>query len=131
MQELSTLPVGPKEVSKVWYARARLAYAVLSAFVWSAEKPQGEWITFVPRVLEKGALYSTQLFHEILSMVSLVGMDTVVFWSDIGPHFRALLTLGSQAVVMLPEINKDAKRTLHVNYGLEKHAKSDADGFSL
>ncbi len=54
-EEINTLPVGPVEVSTVWYAQARLAFSTLGVKVWSTSV--NEMHTVLSRVMEKTSEY--------------------------------------------------------------------------
>ena len=64
MQEIQTLPVGPVEVSSVWYAQSRLAYSTLGFHIW-AEGVE-EMHTVLSRVMEKTVAYSMAALWHVL-----------------------------------------------------------------
>ena len=127
-EEIITLPLGPIETNQIWYARSRLAVAVLGAKLWSRSCPRGHWYQFASRVLEKTAAYSFSLLGDLLKLAKedglLEGVREVKVWSDTGPHFRAYHLLASTAV----ELTEAWGVNFRFAFGLERHFKNECDG---
>ena len=126
LQELQTLPIGPSEIGKLWYARSRLGINQSIWFIWGAGcPPQGRWIVLTTRVFEKPFTLSAALLWEVLKLVDLSSTSQLVWWSDTGPHYRCYSHLGTALAVM-------EKYRVHflVNYGCEHHMKHLADAKS-
>ena len=84
LQEVGTLPRGPRESSNTWYANARLAFGTLVFFVWGQNmRATGTWTSCLSRCLEKGALYSIACLKHIMSLIDLTNVTDVTFWSNV------------------------------------------------
>ena len=57
-QENGTLPVGPQQTSKEWYAGSRLGYSTCTWYCWSSlhkDLQSGIYVTYVSRIVEHNA----------------------------------------------------------------------------
>ena len=100
MQEIQTLPVGPVEVSSVWYAQSRLAYSTLGFHIW-AEGVE-EMHTVLSRAMEKTVAYSmAALWHVLEQRGDTVAYDHLVLWSDGGSNFQNSTVIGTLGHDML------------------------------
>ena len=71
-EALITLPRGPREMNRLWYARARLGVTIFGCFCWGASlPPAGKWICLFTRVLEKPVELSVCLFRRVLEILNL------------------------------------------------------------
>ena len=120
------MPRGPIEISEQFYARARLAVANCSLFIWGAGQPAaGRWLTFTSRVLEKTAEFTASIMWETMKHVNLADTKTLHFWSGTGPAFRNYKMLATQGVKLVEKL----KCGVTVTYGTECHMKGACDGF--
>ena len=69
VQENGTLPVGPIETNKMWYAGARPGYTTLTAIVWGALPKQ--YYTYVSRVMEKAVEYPLAILYDLVPRLRL------------------------------------------------------------
>jgi hypothetical protein len=89
----------------------------------------GIYITIVSRVVEKTALYTTLVIEAVLEKLKELGYlkigETICFWSDAGPHYRANRFMAICAT-RWPIVYK-----MHfgVMIGLEHHSKEDLDRY--
>ena len=122
------LPQGPNEVSRLFFAPARLAVAVCTAKAWGKNiQPQGRYVTVMSRVLEKGARYTAQVMDAIISRLDLTGVRTLKIWSDCGPHFRC-----SEFMATVVFRNAEEKKlNTKIRFGVEKEFKNGIDRNSL
>jgi hypothetical protein len=123
---VKTLPIGPEEIGPLWYARARLAYCTFGCFCWGDGIPAaGLWIMLHSRVMEKTAEYTMALLNRVIELLpASESRRALVYWSDVGPHFRTYKVLGGIAYDLLDQTKLDQ----HVNYGMEEHFKNVCDG---
>ena len=127
-KEIITLPIGPVEESRIWFARCRLGVAVHSCFVWGRNQhPNGHYITHLSRVLEKGSKYSCAV---ILNLIPMLNVDPdcqkLVSWCDCATGYRSYEFVATQAVGYTTQLETN----LDINMGLEKHFKNIVDGLS-
>ena len=64
IKEIQTLPLGPVEVSSVWYAQSRLAFSTLGIHVWG--QGVNEMHTYLSRVMEKSCEYPMSVLWDVL-----------------------------------------------------------------
>jgi hypothetical protein len=77
------------------------------------------------RVMEKTAEYTMALLNRVIELLpASESRRALVYWSDVGPHFRAYKVLGGIAYDLLSQTKWDQ----HVNYGMEEHFKNVCDG---
>ena len=119
-----TVPIGPVEQSRIWFAGARMSINVWSAFVWSSDNPAGTMHTYLSRVLEKGTAYTMTLLRDILEHVDLRRFHSVCLHSDVGPHFFSHTFIGTISSVF----THDFQMHFTVKYGFPKHFKNVCDG---
>jgi hypothetical protein len=84
----------------------------------------------ISRVIEKTALYTLLTLQHVLDVCLLRGLmgddiTTVVLWSDAGGHYRSSRNLGAITKHFPTKYKKD----FEIRFGLEKHAKSEVDGY--
>ena len=63
-KEIQTLPVGPVEVSAIWYAQSRLAFSTLGIHVWA--QGVNEMHTVLSRVMDKSCEYPLAVLWDLL-----------------------------------------------------------------
>ena len=98
---MQTLPVGPVEVGKLWYARSRLAVNQCAFFVWGAGQPaEGRWVIMTTRIHEKPFELTAALLWELLERIDLSSTEQLKWWSDTGPHYRTYKLLGTVLLIM-------------------------------
>ena len=127
-QNVLTLPLGPWERSKDWYARARLAVNTMGYYSVGCgqEHPQGTYI--FTNVVEKPWRLSAAMTEEFVSSALPASEDRkrISWWSDVGNHFRSylFLTWVATKLIGLPvcRVNMD------YNFGPEQHFKNQVDG---
>jgi hypothetical protein len=122
-----TLPRGPREVSAVWRAQARIGVAIHSTVVWSSTHIVPEVITVLTRITEKTALWTMMVLEEVVKRLQsegrLAGVREICHWSDCGPAYRSLHWL-SAACARWPVL---WSANIRIRYGLESHFKSKCD----
>ena len=124
MQEIQTLPVGPVEVSSVWYAQSRLAYSTLGFHIW-AEGVE-EMHTVLSRVMEKTVAYSmAALWHVLEQRGDTAAYDHFVLWSDGGSNLKNSTVIGTVGHDMLVRFSWTS---VQLNFWAPKHFKSQLDG---
>ena len=70
-EALITVPIGPVQISPIWFARSRLGINVFGCKVWGLgiQNPNGCWVLLVSRVGEHTTNYSVACLHRILEVV--------------------------------------------------------------
>lgn len=68
-----TLPRGPKETQKSWYANARLGVHVCCIKVFGGTFGRPVSFMYVSKCKEKGALYSLAIFRDLMGRVDVAG----------------------------------------------------------
>lgn len=96
--EIKSLPIGPVEVSSMWYAPNRLGMNTLCIYLWGEKiRKGGIKLVLITRVMEKpGILSSAAILYHIVEYIT-PNCQRVVAWSDSGAHFRCnqvLSTMG-------------------------------------
>ena len=132
------------EPSGTWRALARVGYALHVTRAWGHNLPAaGVYVTFITRVLEKGALLTALLLREALKLLAgrrtLGGVTTVWFMSDPGPHYRSSTTVCALALPLLQYLRAangssegpgDFGRAKTAQaIGENHHSKNDEDAF--
>jgi hypothetical protein len=122
--EVFTVPIGPSEVGAQWYARARLAVNNLGLCVWGAGVKGMRYISLLSRVMEKTSEYTVAAVMEVTNRLDLTETDQLVFWTDVGTHFRSYRVLSTLPL----RIAETHKVHCKINYGCENHMKKLVDG---
>ena len=123
---LGTLPIGPNEVSELWYANSRLGYTTLTAIVWGMAFPGTKhYFTYISRIVERTTTFTNAIIQDLVRRLPLATTTDMGWWSDVGPHFRAYKVLGSIGYGLVDQLRIHQ----HVMYGVESHMKNPCDGF--
>ena len=128
--EISSLPVGPIEVSTIWFARARLAYSTLVVKFWSAategKEPINEMHTYVGRTMEKTSKYPLAVLKDVLQKrPDLAAFNQLTLWSDGCGQFKSREVVGTTAFDFAHAFGWEEVET---SYTAPKHGKSPLDG---
>ena len=102
----------------------------MSFCIWGKDRPV-QWVTYITRVMEKGAAIAIALFLDMMTRISLDGIQHVVSWSDVGRHFRCkrtISTLGYRVPYMYRNATTDIPLTMAFRFGAPKHFKNCCDG---
>ena len=104
-KETASLPIGPVETSREWFAPYRLGRGSGSAVVWT--KDTRRVFHLLSRVLEHSTLYAVSCLNEILSTPDL-GVERckkLVLWTDGCRQFKSRAWVGSVGLNALERFN--------------------------
>ena len=124
MKEIQTLPIGPKEISTLWYAPARLAYMLISIYVAGPNWPKGKWYSYTTRVMEKNTVMMTAVAIDLFSRLNLVDIHTCRWWMDPAVYWRNYAWMGT----LMIHIMQTYKINMDYGIGMEQHWKTQNDG---
>ena len=86
-----TLPVGPKQSSRWWFAPSRFSVSCLGFYVWGdGLPPGGQYVMFLSRVMDHTPWYVVAALDHLNTYLPPMSSDCKeeALWSDIGLHFR-------------------------------------------
>ena len=127
-EALITVPIGPVQISPIWFARSRLGINVFGCKVWGLgiQNPNGCWVLLVSRVGEHTTNYSVACLYRILEVVGPA--DKLAnhwrFFFDKGPHFCSWNCLGTIGV----GLHEKYMVAIDMIMGPENHFKNPCDG---
>jgi hypothetical protein len=85
-----TLPLGPIEGSKWWFATARFSVCCLGFHVWGEGLgPEGKYFMYLSRVMDHTPWFVIAALGDLLGRLPNTDKVTREIWADVGPHFRA------------------------------------------
>jgi len=118
------LPVGPIEVSTVWYAQSRLASSTMGLHIWA--DGVNEMHTILSRVMEKTVTYTMAVLWDVLNKrEGTATFDHFVLWSDGGSNLKNSTVIGTAGHDMLVKFGWTSAQ---LNFGAPKHFKTLIDG---
>ena len=121
-----TLPQGPIERGKDWYAQAREAVNICGFYSLGAgfERPCATYIltNIVEKPWQLSAAMCTLFCQQCLG--DCADRSRISWWSDCGPHFRAYLLLCYMATTLMSMCKLD----FSYSFGPEQHFKNEVDG---
>ena len=130
-----TLPIGPKEGGRWWYANARVSVNVLVAYVWGCGMEAPMYITYLGNVLDHTPDYAIAVLHDIIGRVWTNQVGHVALRTDIGTHFRAarmwgwwLHTFPEEMYKIKVDAGMRSAFVTSVNYFPDGHGKEKIDG---
>ena len=119
-----TLPIGPVECARWWYARARISVTVLAVLVWRIGKSP-EWYVYLSHYKDHTALHTVAMLEDVIARIDVASSHCLVMWADTGKHFRAYEFLGYWTVSVPERFKVNTK----LKHWPESHGKSHCDGF--
>jgi len=130
-KENINLPMLPKEMNGIYYARARLCASMCTLRLWTADPSKTQFRTYTSRVLEKSCAYALAILRDALLSVDLEGVEKVVIWPDRGSSFNTYIVLGTIAAVLMKDFRSSTGHGFEweINYGPEMHFKMLIDAY--
>ena len=119
-----TLPVGPAEGGRWWYANARLSVTVFVVYVWGADVDIPGYYMYFSDVLDHTPDFSVACLDDLLRRVCPPSVSEISLWADVGTHFRAARTWG----YWLDYLPTKMKCNTSANYFPDGHGKEEIDG---
>ena len=119
-----TLPMGPQEGGRWWYANARLSVNVLVFYVWGSNVAIPGYYTHLSDVLNHTPDYAIACLEDLSGRFSLHGVTDLALWADVGTHFRAARMWG----YLLDYLPVKRKINTYANYFPDGHGKEKIDG---
>ena len=126
-QEIQSLPVLRRESGRVWYANCRLAYMVVTIYIFGLNYRRGLYRTYVTRVVERSCAHMLTIAEDILKSLDVAGASIVHWWKDRAPYWTCYKWLGTLATELMKIINIP----IYDCWGFGSHFKSIIDGSSL
>lgn len=119
-----TLPVGPKEGGRWWYANARMSVNVFVAYLWGDGVEVPGYYVYLSDVLDHTPEYAIACLDDLLGKVFTSTVTDVALWADVGTHFRAARMWGYwlDTMPVAKQVNAQA------NYFPDGHGKEKIDG---
>ena len=126
-QENWNLPVGPEAVADQWRAQARLQISCHGCIIWNEHVRHS--VVWLSRVTEKDSWWTAYTIQRTVAFVFenlklFAPKDTLVFWSDGGPHYRSTPALSNveRYITERFRVHSQAK------FGEAHHFKGQVDG---
>jgi hypothetical protein len=82
------------------------------------------YISLLSRVMEKTSEYTVAAVMEVTSRLDLTQTDQLIFWTDVGTHFRSYRVLSTLPL----RVAETHKVHCKINYGCENHMNKLVDG---
>ena len=126
-QENWNLPVGPEAVADQWRAQARLQISCHGSIIWNEHGRHS--LVWLSRVTEKDSWWTAYTIQRTVAFVFenlklFETKDTLVFWSDGGPHYRSTPALSNVARYITERFRVHSQ----AKFGQAHHLKGQVDG---
>ena len=119
-----TLPIGPQEGNKWWFAPSRISTNMLIIYVSGAGLDVPRYYTFLSDVLDHSTRYVMAVLLRLFEILPQASVARHVWWSDVGVHFRSARFF----YFWLVHMAKEWKTPTELNYFAEGHGKGIIDG---
>ena len=125
--QCSTLPIGPKEGSRQYFAGGRLSVTILGFYVWGTMVPEGRYITYLSEVMDHTTPFAIAALDHLLEALASEGISGeagYIMWADCGRHFRSRLMW----TYWIDELGIRFGTNNWLKYKIDGHGKSRLDG---
>ena len=121
------MPVGPEAVADQWRAQARLQISCHGSIIWNEHVRHS--LVWLSRVTEKDSWWTAYTIQRTVAFAFenlklFETKDTLVFWSDGGPHYRSTPALSNVARYITERFRVHSQ----AKFGEAHHLKGQVDG---